>query len=94
MVSRRNFFSIATIMAIIFFLFQFTNIALEAWNNYDANRYAVDIHNLKDRGMAYLAGLHGDTGENSWGEPRGAVVFVGEAGSPMEASVKNWACYT
>ena len=94
MVSRRNFFSIATIMAIIFFLFQFTNIALEAWNNYDANRYAVDIHDLKDRGMAYLAGLHGDTGENSWGEPRGTVVFVGEAESPMEATVKNWATST
>lgn len=94
MISRRSFFSIATIMVIIFFLFQFTNIALEAWNDYDANKYAVEVQDLKGRIHAYLAGVHGDTGENAWGQPRGIVVYVGPEGSPMEETVKNWATYT
>ena len=39
MVSRRNFISIAAIMLVVFFMFQFTNVALEMWNNYDENKY-------------------------------------------------------
>lgn len=34
MVSRRNYAAITIVMAIVFFLFQFLNMAKDHWNNY------------------------------------------------------------
>ena len=55
MVSRRNFLSIAAIMLIIFFMFQFTSVALELWNDYEENEYAVDVEALAGRAAAFGA---------------------------------------
>lgn len=34
MITKRKFFSMAIIMAVIFFLFQFTGVAKDIWNDY------------------------------------------------------------
>lgn len=40
MVSRRNFLTITTIMVVLFFLFQFSGVVKETWNDYEINKYA------------------------------------------------------
>lgn len=40
MISRRNFFTITTIMIVLFFLFQFSGVVKENWNDYQTNKYA------------------------------------------------------
>lgn len=49
MVSRRNFFAITIIMFIVFFLFQFLNVAKEHLNDYETNHNAVEVSQLKDQ---------------------------------------------
>lgn len=40
MISRRNFFTITLIMVVLFFLFQFSGVVKETWNDYETNKYA------------------------------------------------------
>lgn len=49
MVSRRNFFSITIIMCIVFFLFQFLNVAKEHLNHYEINSNKTEVSQLKDQ---------------------------------------------
>ena len=42
MVSFRNFFSICTMMAVLFFMFQFFLLFKERGNTYDINEYAEE----------------------------------------------------
>lgn len=49
MVSRRNFFSITIIMCIVFFLFQFLNVAKEHLNHYETNSNKTEVSQLKDQ---------------------------------------------
>ncbi len=91
MVSRRNFFSITIIMLIILFLFQFTNVALDAWNDYDQNSYAVDVKSLPGQSGAYNANTSQSL-KNSWEEDRRTVAFIG-SGEALRQTVGNWATY-
>lgn len=59
MVSRRNYLAITAVMLVVFFLFQFTNVALESWNDYKNNSYAVDRESLPPESGAYTAGTEG-----------------------------------
>ena len=47
-------------MFIVFFLFQFSNVALESWNHYEENAYMVDTSELPDRSDAYYADGSGE----------------------------------
>ena len=49
MISRRNYFAIAAIMLVVLFMFQFTNVTLEMWNDYERNENAVDVSSLTAR---------------------------------------------
>lgn len=49
MVSRRNFFSITIIMCIVFFLFQFLNVAKEHLNHYEINSNKTEVSQLKNQ---------------------------------------------
>lgn len=49
MVSRRNFFSITIIMCIVFFLFQFLNVAKEHLDHYEINSNKTEVSQLKDQ---------------------------------------------
>lgn len=92
MISRRNFFSIAAIMLVIFFLFQFTNVALEMWNHYEDNVYATDIASLPGEDDAYA--LDASEKDTPWGSVRRTVAFIGEQESAMGQVTASWAVYT
>ena len=84
MVSRRNYFSITIIMFVIFFLFQFSSVALEVWNDYEENRYAEELGALLPAGEAYQAGQSLSSG---------LVVYIGGAEDPVWDVARSWAVY-
>ncbi|MDE7186881.1 MAG: hypothetical protein K2O13_05170, partial [Lachnospiraceae bacterium] len=77
MISRRNYLTITIVMFIVFFLFQFSNVALETWNHYEENSYIVDSSELSNRSDAYYADA-GTREEDFAGESRETVVYIGE----------------
>lgn len=88
MVSKRKFFSIATMMFVLFFLFQFSMVLRDSRNTYDVN--------------SSLAEKKVD-GENQW-TPSGSnsttvigtdssVVFVGNEDGDMGTAVSRWCTY-
>lgn len=94
MVSRRNFISIAAIMLVIFFMFQFSSVALEIWNDYGDNKHVVDVGELAERSSAFGADPAGISEATPWGTARPQVVFIGEAGSSVGAVVDAWTSYS
>lgn len=92
MVSRRNFFSIAVIMFVVLFMFQFTNVALELWNDYGDNENAVDLSSLASKSSVFTP--DNLSGETPWGTIRPGVMFVGSADSAAGQVAASWAAYT
>lgn len=84
MVSKRKFFSIAIMMFVLFFLFQFSMVLRDSKNTYDIN--------------SSLAEKKAD-GENQWtpsDSVTGAdssVVFVGNKAGDMGTAVSRWCTY-
>ena len=89
MVSRRNFFSIAIMMFVLLFLFQFSMVIRDSQNTYDTNS------NLTARAA---------DGEKAWkGQQidlasltetdRKYVLFVGDASGEMAKAVRRWSTY-
>lgn len=86
MVSRRNFFAITIVMGIIFFLFQFSNIAKERWNHYEENSYVTQKEDLPTNRTAYQARQNTEAAES--------IVYVGRNSSKTCVEVAaNWASY-
>lgn len=86
MVSRRNFFAITIVMGIIFFLFQFSNIAKERWNHYEENSYVTKKEDLQTSRTAYQARQNTEASET--------IVYVGRNSCNACAEVAaNWADY-
>lgn len=87
MVSRRNFFSIFIMMAVMFFMFQFYQIAREGQSGYDMN-----IH-ISEKA---LSGSDRWQLEADW-ESDAALDFVvlfTKSGSSVENVVSQWCVYT
>ncbi len=89
MVSRRNYFSIIIMMAVLFFMFQFSQMIKDSGNRYDVNGFAVSEENMP-------------SGEEKW-EPAveavtlndgSYVLFFGEKDSELGAVVAQWCDYT
>lgn len=88
MVSKRKFFSIATMMFVLFFLFQFSMVLRDSKNTYDVN--------------SSLAEKKAD-GENQWTPSDSnsttvigadsSVVFVGNEDGDMGTAVSRWCTY-
>ena len=89
MVSKRNFFSIAIMMFVLLFLFQFSMVIRDRQNSYDVNE------NLTAREA---------DGKNAWKKQqidltsrmetdRNYVLFVGDASGEMAQSVDRWCDY-
>lgn len=93
MVSRRNFISIIAIMLVTFFMFQASNVALDIWNNYEENKYAVDVETLANRTDAFGAGPDGISEVTPWGTDRSCIAYIGGAGRPSAQVVAAWASY-
>lgn len=85
-------------MFIVFFLFQFSNVALESWNHYEENAYVVDTSVLPDKSDAYFADDSKD-GEDFTGGARETAVYIGAGEEAAESdaigeTVTLWATYT
>ena len=89
MVSKRKFFSIVIMMALLLFLFQFSVVMKDRQNAYDTN--------------AYLAEKKAD-GKNRWEVSRGKentettgnrknIIFVGNASDDMAVAIERWCTY-
>lgn len=88
MVSKRKFFSIATMMFVLFFLFQFSMVLRDSKNTYDVNSSLTEKKT---------------DGENQWtpsdsnsttviGDDS-SVVFVGNKAGDMGTAVSRWCTY-
>ena len=89
MVSKRNFFSIAIMMFVLLFLFQFSMVIRDRQNTYDVN----SNYTAKQK-----------DGENVWKNKqidpvtvkttdRSYVLFIGNASSDMATAVSRWSVY-
>lgn len=88
MVSRRIYFVTAVIMFIVFFLFQFSAVTLEIWNDYDKNSYVKDVNQLPGKNDAYQA-----TAQSEESEERTAV-YIGDTEGTIGNMVRAWALYS
>lgn len=98
MVSRRNYAAITAVMVIIFFLFQFLNMAKDHWNDYSENQYAVDMNELSGADNVYVAPDSDELDQQSTGlipwEKKKCVVCIGSNESnTMGEMIGNWALY-
>ena len=93
MISRRNYFTITIVMFIVFFLFQFSNVALESWNHYEVNEYIVDTSEISNRGDAFRADVEEDQREFAH-DLREQIVFIGEQEAAVSETAFLWTAYT
>lgn len=89
MISRRNYFAIAAIMLVVLFMFQFTNVTLEMWNDYERNENAVDVSSLTAR-----SGVFTPEAEPLMGSDRPGAAYIGGSESPIGQVAASWAAYT
>ena len=92
MISRRNYFTITIVMFIVFFLFQFSNVALESWNHYEENSYIIDTSEIPDRSDSYDP--ERSDADDFAGDAREMVVYIGEEEGAVYETVSLWAGYT
>ena len=84
MVSKRNFFSIAIMMFVLFFLFQFSMVVRDKKNVYDKNSSLTE---KKADGKNQWTPSDSEAGEDI------SVVFVGNEAGDMGISVSRWCTY-
>lgn len=89
MVSRWNYIAITTVMIITFFLFQFTNVMLERWNNYEENSYVRDMEELPGEKDAYV-----ESEESPFQASRNQIVYIGNRREALGKVVSTWAAYS
>lgn len=95
MVSHRNYLAITIVMLVVFFLFQFTNVALESRNAYESNSYAVDKEWLQKKSGVYGAGdLEEGNKEGVWDVSRDVIVYIGQKDTPVRKVVNTWSSYS
>lgn len=84
MVSKRKFFSIAIMMFVLFFLFQFSMVLRDSKNTYDINS---SLTKKKADGENQWTPSDSVTGADS------SVVFVGNQAGDMGTAVSRWCTY-
>lgn len=84
MVSKRKFFSIAIMMFVLFFLFQFSMVIRDSKNIYDVNSSLTE---KKTDGENQWTPFDSATGSDS------SVVFVGNQAGDMGTAVSRWCTY-
>lgn len=98
MVSRRNYAAITAVMAIIFFLFQFLNMAKDRWNDYSENQYAVDVNELSGADNVYVASDSDELDQQStglipWAKKKCVVCIGSNESNTMGETIGNWSLY-
>ena len=84
MVSKRKFFSIATMMFVLFFLFQFSMVLRDSKNTYDIN---TSLTEKKADGRNRWTPSDNVTGADS------SVVFIGNENGDMGTAISRWCTY-
>lgn len=84
MVSKRKFFSIATMMFVLFFLFQFSMVLRDSKNTYDINSSLTE---KKTDGRNRWTPSDNVTGADS------SVVFIGNENGDMGTVISRWCTY-
>ena len=84
MVSKRKFFSIAIMMFVLFFLFQFSMVVRDRKNTYDVNSSLTE---KKADGENQWTPSDSEAGEDI------SVVFVGNEAGDMGIAVNRWCTY-
>ena len=84
MVSKRKFFSVAIMMFVLFFLFQFSMVLRDSKNTYDINS---SLTKKKADGENQWTPSDSVTGADS------SVVFVGNKAGDMGTAVSRWCTY-
>ena len=84
MVSKRKFFSIATMMFVLFFLFQFSMVLRDSKNTYDINSSLTE---KKADGRNLWTPSDNVTGADS------SVVFIGNENGDMGTVISRWCTY-
>ena len=87
MISRRNFFSITILMAMVLFLCMCLNNLKDNWNDYAVNRYTETAENYPSQINIYVPeGSDGENAEEQAKEDRAEtviardrVVYIGDA---------------
>ena len=107
MISRRNFFTISTLMFVIFFLCMFMNNLKDRWNEYEANpfitetaedypskvsMYVPDGMKEEEYTAEQKAGGTGKGSRESSGRNR--VVCISSGGKSLAETVREWVSYT
>ena len=98
MVSRRNYAAITVVMAIVFFLFQFLNMAKDHWNNYSTNQYVENVDELPGIDSVYLASDtdqsdHQDENFIKWSQNPCIVCIGSDKEGTIGEMIGNWALY-
>ncbi|MCR4960869.1 MAG: DUF2194 domain-containing protein [Lachnospiraceae bacterium] len=90
MISRRNYFIILIVMGIIFVLFQFSQFARSAGNDFNVNKF-IELE-LPEKKPWQQVSLTVDD-NLPWGDKE-YTVFVGDKGSNIGSIVTQWTYYT
>ena len=89
MISKRNFLSIVSMMAVLLFLFQFSMVFRDWKNTYDVNEnYQSKQADGKNVWKQQKVDLKSDQIRD-----RDYLVFVGSSGGDMERSAQRWCTY-
>lgn len=92
MVSRRNFFTIMILLAVMIFMFMFVSVIKQEFNKFDLNENGKTDLNKEElqRDHAELQEALGSVEDVS-----GTVIYLtGETESPVDRVVENWGEYT
>lgn len=90
MVSKRKFFSIAIMMFVLFFLFQFSMVLRDSRNAYDVNSHLTE---KKADGENQWAPSDSDSNSSTVTGDDISVVFVGDKSGDMGTAVSRWCTY-
>ena len=90
MVSKRKFFSIAIMMFVLFFLFQFSMVLRDSRNAYDVNSHLTE---KKADGENQWTPSDSDSNSSTVTGDDISVVFVGDKSGDMGTAVSRWCTY-
>lgn len=102
MISRRNYFSIITLMFVLLFLFMTTNNLKDWWNDYAVNTYTETAENYPSKINMYIPGNGEAKQEDAGAEgeegrlysSRNLVVLIGDSEGNYGKSVREWVGYS
>ena len=90
MVSKRKFFSMAIMMFVLFFLFQFSMVLRDSRNAYDVNSHLTE---KKADGENQWTPSDSDSNSSTVTGDDISVVFVGDKSGDMGTAVSRWCTY-